>query len=674
MIESIEQPLTFLQQGGEMGKRMREKDWSQTAVGAPDTWPLSLRTAVSLLLNSRFPMFIWWGHELTTFYNDAYITIAGKKHPDLLGNSGSEGWVEVWNDIAPLVNSVFEGSSTWFEDQRLYIDRHGYIEETYFTFSHSPILDEAGKVAGVFCTCMETTDKVLAAQKILHNERNLRNTILQSPVAMSILRGSSFVVEIANDRMYELWGRGGDELLGRPIFEGLPEARHQGLEELLQQVYTTGKTFSASERPVQLPRGSSVETVYLNFVYEPLREMDGVISGVLVVGTDVTSQVVIRRKIEESEARTRMAASSANLGLYDLDLKDQHFIHSPRLLEIFGLDSDQQWPYKHFTDSILPEDLPIRAAAYEASKHTGELLFEVRIKRPDGDIRWIRLNGKYFWQGNEPRSLLGTVMDITEQKKAAELLEHKIEERTRELKQANEQLKQFTYAASHDLQEPLRKISFFLDKLLANMGDQLNDTNKRITERILHTTGRMRILIDDLLAYSNTTLGATGFTEVNLTSIVQDVLDDMEATIIEKAAVVHLQPLPHVQGDQRQLRQLFQNLISNALKYQQADISPRVDISAQEKKGEDLEAYLPLEKRSDTFYQIQVKDNGIGFAPDDAERIFQLFQRLHGKAEYEGTGVGLAIVQKVVDNHNGYIWADSEPGKGATFSVLLPVG
>jgi len=153
----------------------------------------------------------------------------------------------------------------------------------------------------LFCACIETTEKVLAARKILESERKLRATILQSPVAMCILRGPAFVVEIANDRIYELWGKDQGHMLGKPIFEGLPEARHQGLEEVLQDVFTIGETFTASERPVQLPRKEGVQTTYINFVYEPFREGDGSVSGVVVVANDVTEQVLARKRIEESE-------------------------------------------------------------------------------------------------------------------------------------------------------------------------------------------------------------------------------------------------------------------------------------------------------------------------------------------------------------------------------------
>ena len=263
-------------------------------------------------------------------------------------------------------------------------------------------------------------------------------------------------------------------------------------------------------------------------------------------------------------------------------------------------------------------------------------------------------------------------MDITAEKKTAEVLEQKVEDRTRELRQVNDQLKQFTYAASHDLQEPLRKIGFFIDRLLFNLGPTLSEDNKKITDRIQKTATRMRSLIDDLLAYSNTSLGVTGFEEVDLNATIQEVLEDMEATIIEKGAKVHAQDLPKVMGDHRQLRQLFQNIIGNGLKYNKKETVPQLHITAKRILGSDTEAIIPEERASEFFYLIEVADNGIGFDPDDAERIFRLFQRLHGKAEYEGTGVGLAIVQQVAENHKGFVWAESLPGVGTTFKLLLP--
>jgi PAS domain S-box-containing protein len=671
MIQEPQSP-AFLNNGGFMGELIRKKDWSSTPVGAPDTWPQSLRTTVNLLLNSKFPMFVWWGPELTTIYNDAYRPIAGEKHPSLLGKSGKEGWVEIWGDLGPLVERVFSGTSTWSDDQVLYMNRHGYIEETYFTFSYSPVMDESGNVGGLFCACIETTEKVMAARKIKENERNLRNTILQSPVAMSILKGPNFMVEIANKRMYELWGRGEDELLHRPIFEGLPEARHQGLEEILLHVYKSGESYTANERPIPLPRKGSVETIYLNFVYEPFREGDSTISGILVVATDVTDQVIARRKIEESEARTRLSTAAAHLGTYDIDLVQEKIIYSDRLKDIFELEEGKGITHHFLVERLHPEDVQIRKNAHEQALQTGELFYEARIILPGNNVKWIRLNGKYIFENNQPVSLVGTVMDISNEKKTAELLEQKIEERTKELTQLNEQLKQFTYAASHDLQEPLRKISYFMDRLIVKISPTLDEEDKKITERISKTTERMRVLINDLLAYSNTSLGITGFQEVDLSTVVQEVLDDMEATIIDNGASVVYENLPTVTGDARQLRQMFQNLISNALKYHKIGEESRVHIGVNLVNAADIKN-IHLEDSSAFYHLIQVTDNGIGFKNEDASRIFQLFQRLHGRSEYAGTGVGLAIVQKVVENHKGYIWAESEPGNGASFNILLPV-
>lgn len=258
-------------------------------------------------------------------------------------------------------------------------------------------------------------------------------------------------------------------------------------------------------------------------------------------------------------------------------------------------------------------------------------------------------------------------------RRSAAELEQMVHERTRELKQAIEQLKQFTYAASHDLQEPLRKIQFFTERLLTGLGSSVSGENQRIASRIQHTTNRMRILIDDLLHYSNAALSAEGLKEeADLNLIVRDVLDDMEAAIIEKRATIDIQELPQIRGNQRQLKQLFHNLISNALKYGKAGQAPSVGIQSRLVKREAVKGSLPDEVNSMAFYEIEVWDNGIGFEQQYAERIFGLFQRLHGRSEYEGTGVGLAIVQKVVENHKGHIRAESEPGKGASFKVLLP--
>src|SRR5688572_715152 len=300
----IDKPAThyFLQEGGEMGALTRAFDWSSTFVGSPENWPQSLKTIVSVVLLSDFPMFLWWGDEMIQFYNDAYRPSLGDngKHPKALGQHAVECWPEIWDIIYPLIRQVRESGRSFFaEDQLIPIYRNGKIEDVYWTFSYSAVKGDTGNIDGVLVVCNETTGKVIALNELSkttklfkESEDNLKKVIRKAPTAMCILKGPNYVVEIANERMFELWGRPGSEITNKPLFEALPEAGGQGFEHLLNQVLRTGETFSASEVPVILPRNGKLETIYVNFTYEAFYEDDGRISGVIAVAYEVTESVL----------------------------------------------------------------------------------------------------------------------------------------------------------------------------------------------------------------------------------------------------------------------------------------------------------------------------------------------------------------------------------------------
>jgi two-component system sensor histidine kinase VicK len=316
----------FLAGGGEMGQLTRAHNWSDTELGHPGNWPQSLKTTLSIILNSKFPMFLFWGPNHICFYNDAYRPSLGQKgkHPSMLGSKGETSWTEIWPDIKPLIDQVLAGGeASWSEDQLLPIYRNGHLEDVYWTFSYSPVSDETGKPAGVFVTCTETTAKIFmvgqlkqnnghlrmaidaekqAQRKVKENERNLRSIILQAPVAIAIFRGDGYTVEIANPRALELWGQTLADVVNKPILDAMPELRIQGIKELLDNVYQTGEPFVATELPVQMLRNGQLETAYINFVYEPLFDLEGQINGLITIGTEVTGQVLTRKAIEESEA------------------------------------------------------------------------------------------------------------------------------------------------------------------------------------------------------------------------------------------------------------------------------------------------------------------------------------------------------------------------------------
>jgi PAS domain S-box-containing protein len=285
-------------------------------------------------------------------------------------------------------------------------------------------------------------------------------------------------------------------------------------------------------------------------------------------------------------------------------------------------------------------------------------------------------SGKKFWtlaskvvwrdRNGEVLGTVGITRDIDEFKQTQEALrlsEEKLRRFTAQLEQSNRELQDFAYVASHDLQEPLRKIIVFGERLKEKCGEALPAEPRDYIERMQKAAARMQTLINDLLTFSRLTTKATPFAPVKLDQVAREVLEDLEGRVEQVQGRVELGELPVIEADGLQMRQLLQNLIGNALKFRRADTPPIVKVSAQ----------LTGNERSGNLCEITVSDNGIGFDEKYLDRIFNVFQRLHSRTEYEGTGMGLAIVRKIALHHGGSITAKSRPGQGATFIVTLPV-
>lgn len=312
----------------------------------------------------------------------------------------------------------------------------------------------------------------------------------------------------------------------------------------------------------------------------------------------------------------------------------------------------------------LPEQLINHAVVHGKATHEG----------------WrMRKNRSVFWGSivitalhNENNEIIGfskVTRDLTERKKA----ENKLRQYAAELEYQNNELKQFNYIASHDLQEPLRKITTFGEMLIRKLHGQLDMETTDLIKRMQSAATRMKNLIDDLLSYSRiSTQTDFQFNLINTTLVVEEVINDLDVNIKEKEGQVTTGKLFPILGNEWQLRQLFHNLLTNAIKYSKKELPPVISISGAIVKGSDTDFKLPAAFNDHVFQLIEVQDNGIGFDPQYTDKIFQVFQRLHGKSEYEGSGIGLSIVQKIIKNHNGYIKAVSEPGNGAVFSMLFP--
>jgi signal transduction histidine kinase/ActR/RegA family two-component response regulator len=287
--------LPFLSGGGQMGAMMRAHDWSASPLGHPRNWPQALRTAVGLMLNSKFPMFVAWGPELGFLYNDSYALILGEKHPAALGSRFHDIWREIWDDIHPLIVRALKGEATYMDRMPLRMNRHGYDEDTWFRFSYSPVRDEDGTVAGMFCACVEMTGEVLAER--YREEENLRLTTLfeQAPGIIAVLRGPEHRFELTNRSYMQLIGH--RELIGKPARQALPEVADQGFFELLDQVYQTGEPFVGHAVPLRVQREANgpLEERFIDFVYQPIRGPKGEIEGIFVEGSDVT----MRKRVED---------------------------------------------------------------------------------------------------------------------------------------------------------------------------------------------------------------------------------------------------------------------------------------------------------------------------------------------------------------------------------------
>lgn len=375
---------------------------------------------------------------------------------------------------------------------------------------------------------------------------------------------------------------------------------------------------------------------------------------------------LLKDEIAKHEKELLEAQAIAHIGSFEWDVEKQVSSNTPELYNI--LEVKHGSGLENFLNSIDPDDQQSVRSSIESAFTNGS--FDTEFK--------YTVNGKtkYLWgrgmlvtdQNSTSSKLIGTIQDISNRKK----IENELLLKTIELQRSNSNLEEFAYAASHDLQEPIRKIHLFSDRLQQKLMDRMEDDDRQLFERLQRSAERMQLLVNDLLEYSHVSLKPKEQEEIDLNQKVKNVLEDLEILIKEKDATIEVRPLPTIKGYRRQIQQLFHNLIGNAIKYRKPDVKPYILISSQLVSGRDIDLELPEADRIHNFHEIIVKDNGIGFDTEYSEKIFQIFHRLHGKAEYSGTGLGLAIVKRVIENHKGYIRVESQQDEGSTFRVYLP--
>jgi len=495
----------------------------------------------------------------------------------------------------------------------------------------------------------------------LHENLALLRSIVQgAPFPVAVYIGKDLTIELANDHMIQAYGKGRD-VIGKSYRQILPELENQEIFDQCLTVMETGIPFHAKNQHVEVLIGGNLKSFYYDYSFIPLYDSEGRIYGVMNTGNDLTNLTLARQQLVESDEKLRLAIASANMGTYEMDLVSGDIVTSGNFGEIWGVND--KFTREDILNKIHPDDLAIRNEAYQEGLQTGLIQYEVRAFRAKDDLRRLRINGKVLYNHKkEAIGLLGIVQDITEETQFAEQLKRQVKKRTRELKRSNEDLMQFANVVSHDLKEPVRKIRFFNSLLMSEMGDHLQGKSKIYLDKVELSSQRMGTIIDGILNYATVNKASQSVETINLGLLLDDIKTDLELVIHEKQAILIREDLPEMQGGRVLIQQLFYNLIHNALKFSRPDNPPRVIISGKTVVRDGIE-----------FLKVSVKDNGIGIDPGFSQKIFNAFERLHSKDEFEGTGLGLSLCKKIVDRHRGHIEVQGILGEGAEFLVWLPV-
>jgi two-component system sensor histidine kinase VicK len=649
----------FLAGGGEMGELLRSIDWTKTALGSPELWPQSLKTAVGIMLHNKFGMYIAWGYEFTQLYNDAYRPILGRsKHPSAMGDTTDKTFAESWHIIGPLFQQVMKGNAVGSEDWMLPLDRHGYLEECYFTYSYSPIHDETGNVGGVLVTVTETTQRV-RSEKLVREAKvqaenakaDLQELLAQAPVGIAKLEGPEHVFTLTNSTYLSMLFDKNPNFLGKSVREAIPEAIDQGFVELLDHVYQTGQPFVGKETPISLrQQDGSEKQLFLTFIYQPVKNINGEVSGILCVVYDVTEQVETRRKIEDSQTQFSTLANSIPQLAWMARADGYIYWYNKNWFDYTGTTIEQMkgWGWESVHD---PKELPTVMRKWPQAIQTGEpFVMEFPLKRHDGKFRWFLTRAVPLKDGTgKITGWIGSNTDIDAQKIMISALES--EKAMRE---------QFVSTLTHDLRTPLAAVRFNAQLLSRRSNTPEKLTN--LSGRIVDNVDRANQMIENLLDANRIKAGeplALHMQDTALVSIVTETLDDLSTVLGDQVVLDCMDAAINGVWNANAVRRIIDNLCSNAFKYGRH----RSPIT------------VSLRQDSQTAI-ISVHNLGNPIPSVELEKLFDPFRRASTAGNHEtavrGWGLGLTLVKGFTEAHHGRIEVTSSEEKGTTFTVILP--
>jgi PAS domain S-box-containing protein len=559
--------------------------------------------------------------------------------------------------------------------------RNGQLEDAYFNFVYAPVRQNNGVINGIIVVATEVTSQVVAKKELEESEKRFRNLILDAPVATAVYSGPDMVIQLANEAMLKLWGKDAS-VIGQKLCDALPELTGQPFHKLLDKVYTTGVAYQGIEDPADLLIDGKLQTYYFNFTYKPLRDAAGQVYAILNMALDITYQVTAKQQLKDVQESLREAIDLAELAPWTINFLTGEMVCSERVNDWLGVPG--QITPEIVTRCIHEKDRQqmdqrIQAAIDPASGGKVDLEYTV-INQQTQEERILRTQAQVlFTERDVPYLIRGTSQDITAHRMTEQALEKQVQLRTEELiksnlqlKRSNQELERYAYVASHDLQEPLRKIQLYSSLIRERWLDGISADGRNHLHKVEESANRMSVLIKNILDFSRINHESGFATDVNLNVIVEGVIKDFDLLLSQKNGQVNADSLCVIPAIPLQMTQLFYNLIGNSLKFTREGVPPVITITCQQLTEQELKRHEKLNPRI-RHCLITLSDNGIGFNPMFGEKIFGLFQRLHHQQQYEGTGIGLSLCQRIVFNHQGEMWAEGEEGKGATFYIILPM-
>ncbi|MBL7697928.1 MAG: PAS domain S-box protein [Chitinophagaceae bacterium] len=614
---------------------------------------------------------------------NGYITFFNKAAASLWGQEpriGEDTWCGSWRiytsegepvplDTCPMASVLKLGRE--IEACEIVIERPDGSRR--IVVPHPKLLfDENGELDGAMNMLEDITDTKEDSRKAA-----ILAAIVKYSNAAIISKTLSGIVTSWNPAAQHIFGYAPAEIIGQPIVKLIPhDLFHE--EEMILAKLNRGEMIEHMETKRLTKSGNLID---VSLTVSPVKDERGKIIGVSKIARDITSIKRNERTIRESEEKFRMAVEATKLGTWEYNMVDQELTWSGETRRIYGLSDTDKVDYSVFLRHIHPDDYEsVTREVEKALDPTGTGSYDVtfRIRRKNGNVRWVRAQGKsYFNENKISERFIGTILDVTDEKNKSEGLEQQVSERTRELKMMNKQLQrsnsdlaQFASVASHDLQEPLRKVQMYCDRILDLPDDKA--VYEKFLPRIISAASRMSQLIKDVLHYAQIPDGTERMEDVDLNAVFENVVSDLEVIIREKNAKVTSDFLPSIKGNETQLRQLFSNLVNNAVKFSAA--APEIRITSVIRRKSEVLGKNKNIIEAPSYVELKFRDNGIGFEQKYAGQIFDIFQRLQDRTVYSGTGIGLAVCKKIVENHHGVISVVSEPGAGTTFTILLPTG